>query len=72
MEEIPQSDIDLINQIKFLLSQYPELSIYYLHDAYLVSVFDESKPYKYRQIFSTYLEENLLTFLQNYKTTAIA
>jgi hypothetical protein len=72
MEEITQSDIDLINQIKFLLSQYPEISIYYLHDAYLVSVFDESKPYKYRQIFSTYLEENLLTFLQNYKTTAIA
>jgi hypothetical protein len=72
MEEITQSEIDLINQIKALLSQYPELSIYYLHDAYLVSVYDESKPYKYRQIFSTYLEENLLNFLQNYKTTAIA
>ncbi len=64
--------IQMLDQINFLLSQHPELSIYYLHDAYLVSVFDESQPYKYRQIFSTYLEEKLLTFLQNYKTTAIA
>jgi hypothetical protein len=70
MEEIPQSDIDLINQIKALLPQHPELTVYYDFGAYEVRVYDASKTYKERTIFCTYLEEKLLSFLQNYKTTA--
>ncbi len=71
MEEITQSEIDLISQIKALLPHHPDLTVYYDFGAYEVRVYDTSKTYKERTIFSTYLEEKLLNFLQNYKTTAI-
>ena len=68
--EITQSEIELINQIKALLPQYPDLNVYYDFGAYEVCVYDESETFKERRIFSTYLEEKLLHFLQNYKPSA--